>query len=345
MRPIVRMIFGSHIYGTNTPESDTDYKQISIPEVDSIVLQEAFKVIKKSTGDDKSKNTKEDIDDENFSVHHFLKQLLEGQTYCLDMLFTPEKFYTQKPTRAWHVIRENRHRLVHKGIASFAGYCQTQAGKYSMKGSNLAAFRLARDFFLRQEGHSKVEWVIDKFKEEVLKVAAADTMYHDKEEPIIRIVNIPHKNHGGDEFFIQVGHKTKVPLTASCKLAAQIWGDQFDKYGERAKLAETNQGVDFKALSHAVRVCREAEELLLTGSITFPLKDPIVKEIKLEKHPFGYVSEVIEEGLERVYAAQEISSLPAKPDYLFARSLVKEIYAHAVVEKYAEQFGYFKRDT
>jgi hypothetical protein len=36
-------------------------------------------------------------------------------------------------------------------------------------------------------------------------------------------------------------------------------------------MAETQEGVDWKALSHAVRVGTQALELLKTGHVTFPL--------------------------------------------------------------------------
>lgn len=325
MEPVVRMLFGSTVYGTNTPDSDTDYKSIALPPARDIILQRAFKTVAKRTGTDFSKNTKNDVDDDTYSLHYFLYQLCQGQTYTFDMLFTPEKFWVSS-SPAWEMIQKHRSELMHKEVAAFAGYCQAQAAKYSLKGSNVAAYRLARDFFLSRDKHSRIQDVMPHFVEQVLNISVLETIYHDKGSPIIKMVMIPHKNTGEQEWYIQVGPKAKVPLTASCGTAADVYGRQFDKYGERAKMAETNQGVDFKALSHAVRVCREAEELLLTGHITFPLTDPMVKKIKLGEVAFAQVSEMIEEGLERVKYAQSKSTLPEKPNMAFVESLITEIY-------------------
>ena len=42
-------------------------------------------------------------------------------------------------------------------------------------------------------------------------------------------------------------------------------------FGERARAAEASGGLDFKALSHSVRVVSEMQEILTTGRIVFPL--------------------------------------------------------------------------
>ena len=39
MQNIVRIQFGSHLYGTNTPLSDLDYKSVHIPSCSDIVMQ------------------------------------------------------------------------------------------------------------------------------------------------------------------------------------------------------------------------------------------------------------------------------------------------------------------
>ena len=40
---VVKMKFGSHLYGTSTPLSDTDYKAVYIPEARDIILQPQFR--------------------------------------------------------------------------------------------------------------------------------------------------------------------------------------------------------------------------------------------------------------------------------------------------------------
>lgn len=40
MKQIVKTIFGSHLYGTSTPESDTDYKAVHQHSLSEIVLKQ-----------------------------------------------------------------------------------------------------------------------------------------------------------------------------------------------------------------------------------------------------------------------------------------------------------------
>lgn len=105
-----------------------------------------------------------------------------------------------------------------------------------------------------------------------------------------------------------------------------------DEYGERALQAERDEGIDWKALSHAVRVGREALELLQTGRITFPL--PYASEllaIRRGERPYDAVGEEIEQLLEAVEAAAMCSALPDTPDRGFIDDLVARAYRASVL--------------
>jgi hypothetical protein len=97
----------------------------------------------------------------------------------------------------------------------------------------------------------------------------------------------------------------------------------YENYGARAKLAEQSQGVDWKALSHAVRVGTEAMELLTTGNITFPRPDaPYLVMIKTGKIPYKTVAEDIEVLLESVEQASASSILAEYPNQVWMDTTV-----------------------
>ena len=88
----VKILFGSHLYGTNTPDSDRDYKGVFLPTRREVLLGEIPKNITESTGNRYSKNGAGDVDTEMFSLHQFIKLAIDGQTVAFDMLHAPSEF-------------------------------------------------------------------------------------------------------------------------------------------------------------------------------------------------------------------------------------------------------------
>lgn len=327
MKQIVKMEFGSQIYGTSLPTSDTDYKSIFIPSHREIILQRPPKTIQNNTKkDEHAKNKADDIDFEQYSLHYWMKLFIEGQTVCYDMLFCPEH-HVLESSPEWEEIKKNKDKLVNSKITSFAGYCQTQAAKYSLKGSNLAAYEMTINLLKEKHNHLRLMSIRDEIEEKLIKVAQNDMKYNDKGEPLIKIVDIPHKVTGVMEQYLQVGPKTKVPLNAKIQIAIESYEHQIRQYGERAKAAKLNQGVDWKALMHAVRVCKEAEELLLTGNITFPRPEKdLLLQIRKGELPYEQVSELIVQGLDSLNDAKNKSTLRSKPDIDWIDDFVYNTY-------------------
>ncbi|MFA5753336.1 MAG: nucleotidyltransferase domain-containing protein, partial [Bacteroidales bacterium] len=86
---IVKMKFGSVLYGTNTPESDTDIKGVFLPTYRDCLLNRISRCRVESSGPKGAKNTSSDTDEETYSLHYFMQLLREGQVVALDMLFCP----------------------------------------------------------------------------------------------------------------------------------------------------------------------------------------------------------------------------------------------------------------
>jgi predicted nucleotidyltransferase len=140
-RTLVRMQFGSHVYGTNVPTSDLDFKAVHVPAAEDILLQRAKPAISVSTKEDSTqKNVAGDTDSESFALQKYLAMLLEGQTVALTMLFVPNRWIIEQSSE-WAGIREQKDRWLHRGVSAFAGYCRQQANKYGIKGSRVAATR------------------------------------------------------------------------------------------------------------------------------------------------------------------------------------------------------------
>ncbi|TJW14433.1 MAG: hypothetical protein E5W82_10680 [Mesorhizobium sp.] len=321
MRQIVRIKFGSHLYGTSTPQSDIDFKSVFIPDGRSILLQRAKNTINDQRPKaEREKNYAGEVEEERFSLQRFLGLLAEGQTVALDVLFAPEWAMTDDPSWHWQEIIDNRDRLLTRKSAAFIGYARQQAAKYGIRGSRVAAARAALA---------------------LLNAALSATDKLGGLDADIRSLMAKHDHmslvedttpHGQKVLLWEVCNR-KMPYTASIKNAHDIMQRVVDEYGKRALMAESNQGVDWKALSHAVRVGNQAIELLRTGFVTFPLPNAAhVLEIKQGLLPYQVVAAEIEYLLERVEAAAAASTLPAEPDLAWIDDFVASSYRDEVLE-------------
>lgn len=319
MNKIVEIKFGSHLYGTDTPASDADFKGIYIPTARDIVLERVKQNISTSRPKREfEKNTKDDVDSEIFSLAEYMHLLCEGQTVALDMLFAPDSFHVFEGEN-YHVfkyIQLNKDKLLSKGILSFIGYARKQASKYGIKGSRVRSVKDTIDF-------------LNTFDDTLLlKELPLDTFIARGDE-FIKFVQNTDRNGTIFTYFEVCGRKFQ--LTNSVKYSLAVLTKIYNEYGHRAKLAQENDGIDWKALSHAVRVNYEGQELLRTGSITFPCPNrKLLLAIKTGALPYKEVEFIIEEGLKNLESAQVESTLPEQPDTEWVDDFLYEVYSNIV---------------
>lgn len=322
MQPIITMQFGSHLYGTNTPASDLDVKAVHLPTQDEILLQRIKGVRSTTTkADATQKNGAGDVDTESFALNKFLQLASQGQTVVVDMLFAPPVFWTQDAHPIWHRIIANRHRLLTRESKSFVGYCRTQANKYGIRGSRVAAARAARDLL----APLVEQWGGDKLSDLAVTIGGMV-----EEHPHMAVVNI--EGQAGPVLHWEVCNK-KMPFTATIKSAHDIMDRVVAEYGHRALQAEKNEGVDWKALSHAVRIAQQAVELLSTGHVTFPRPNAEhLLAIKTGALEYQVVAAEIDQLLLDVEAAAAVSTLPPKVDADWIESLVRAAHFNVVTK-------------
>lgn len=301
---VVRIKFGSHLYGTSTPESDMDYKSVHLPSGRDILLQRIKgSVCSKRNKNEGEKNLAGEIDEESYSLQRYLDLLVQGQTVAIDMLFAPAPL---ENSIIWKEIQANKHRLLTKKSTAFVGYCRTQANKYGIKGSRVSAAENAFDFFDISFHHYPTM--------KVGELAESFPALIQGNEAHMAVVTQKVDKDGDMGTFFQCCNRM-VDYNATVKQASEIFGRIYKNYGDRARLAQVNEGVDWKALSHAVRVGEEALELLNTGNITFPLVNAgHILDIKKGRLPYQQVAEEIEGILVSVEQASENSNLPEEAD-------------------------------
>jgi len=212
--------------------------------------------------------------------------------------------------------------LLTKRSATFVGYCRQQANKYGIKGSRVEAVKRSAEFF--------GEYLLSNGT--TAKVGDLEPLLSDLFNDHTRIVT-KETSDGHTETYFECCNRM-VGFKNTLKEAATIYQRIYEEYGDRARRAQSNDGIDWKALSHAVRVGHEALELLQTAFITFPLPNAKhVLGIKQAKLPYAAVADEIEHLLVQVEAASERSLLRETAD----RDLIDEIVLDAYGRKVWEE--------
>lgn len=322
MNIILQTVFGSHLYGTDTPTSDRDYKSIYIPSAEDILLGKVKPSIsQKREKGEHEKNTADDIDEEIYSLDKYLKLVSEGQTVSLDMLFSPREYHLTNKY-LWDILVANHEKLLTKNSKAFIGYCRQQANKYGIKGSRVAA---ARDTlaFLRVLDSTTMgaKAKLGEYSDKIESFA--------KNKEFIEIIDIPLVN--GQEIRHLSVCDRKLPYTSSVGSAYHIIENIVNEYGTRALQAEKNEGIDWKALSHAVRIGEQAIELFQTHFVEFPRKNAAdLLKIKKGELPYKQVSEYIEELFVKVEDAAEKSTLPPSVDKIWIDEFIIDVYGEVI---------------
>ena len=324
---IVEMRFGSHLYGTATPSSDTDLKAVYLPSADDILLQRVAPTLTESRAKERGeRNRPEDVDRETYSLQRYLQLLADGQSVAIDMLFAPDAAMTREPDLLWRQIQAMGPRLVSSRASAFVRYCRQQANKYGVKGSRVAAARKAFTLLSEQEAlcgaGAKLETVTA-----ALELLAETT-------PHVALIDI--EVQPGRAIRHLVICERKASFQATLKNARELAERLVEGYGQRALDAEQQDGVDWKALSHAVRIGRQAIELYETGRIVFPLASAEhLRQIKLGQLPYAEVAAEIEQLVEAVEAAASRAAIPSVPDTAAMVALVREAYRRQILESEA----------
>lgn len=299
MNIIVKMRFGSHLYGTNTPDSDLDIKGVFMPTKEQILLGKIPKsYIENTKSSSEVKNANEDVDVELYSLHYFIDLACQGQTVALDMLHAPENMIEEK-SYIWDEITSNRKTFYTRNLQSFIGYARKQAAKYGIKGSRLNDAKRVVDFLSNYDPSHRS------------KIKLSSIWAH---LPIGEHIHFIEDSLDGKKQYQVCGKK--IQETVTIEYALNIVEKFYKNYGNRAILASQNKNIDWKAISHALRAAYQVKDILTDGAIVFPLRQAnFLKEVKNGKLDYKTeVAPLLELLMNEVEELSKVSSLPAKVD-------------------------------
>ena len=114
---IFKTIVGSQAYGTSTPESDVDHKEVYVQHPDEILSFEYKEQINYSK------------DHSGFEVKRFIELLSSGNPTVTELLYMPERCIIEKHP-AFDILVKNRDQFITKStLNAFSGYAIAQIQK------------------------------------------------------------------------------------------------------------------------------------------------------------------------------------------------------------------------
>lgn len=295
MHLLVDMVFGSHLYGTASATSDRDYKGVFMPTREQILLQRVPHSLHASTKQGDGKNTAADTDRERYSLHYFLHLACEGETVALDMLHAPSAFWlTSSPI--WEDLVSLRSKFYTRSLKAFVGYARRQAAKYGVKGSRLSEAKTVLAFLRQQPPSVRLA--------DIWEALPTGEHIHKGENEVDRLYEVCGK---------------KMTSRGYCAHYVPMLEAFIERYGDRARQAEANCGIDWKAVSHAFRAAYQVQHILAHGGYTYPLPETdwlcAVKSGTLHfQHEVAPKLDALMDSLEALSAA---SLLPSTVDRTF----------------------------
>jgi len=205
----------------------------------------------------------------------------------------------------WVRIRENRSKFYTKNMKAFVGYARRQAAKYGIKGSRLNAAKKVMDFIFDFDYASNNAIEYWRLKEVWDKLPDGEHIHKDKVDP------------NGNKLYEVCGKK--VQDTATLQYLFNVINKFYVSYGERARQAQNNEGIDWKAVSHALRAAYQVRQILTEKTITFPLAQAEgLKAVKAgELSYINVVAPLLETLMSEIEMLAEKSDLPEKVDRKF----------------------------
>jgi len=306
---LFKTMFGSRLYGTNTPQSDIDWKEIFLPKKSMLLTGRQVRNVVITTGGDKTRNTKDDVDQEFIPIQVFAKDFIGGQTYAVELAFAAlaeEHLAGQEvyDLEFLDFVHELTEKFLTSNIKAMIGYAMNQAQIYGIKGTRLASVRKFTDKLHAAtcsgefSGKDKLE-VIDSWllanEDKYLFKTTYENM--DKKHPGVSVLEKVY------------------PYSITIEEAIIRTEGLMGKYGSRAAEAEAANGMDWKATSHAVRITQQAIKLLREHRLQFPFPKENVEQLLMIKRGELSVEEakaLLEGLMDELDKVKDTTTLPSR---------------------------------
>lgn len=288
---------GSHLYGTNTPESDEDFVSVFMPKAVDVLGLQKMEYADESTksSSDNRRNTKEDVDSINYSLPRYIHLLLHGNPNLTETLFARKDVIIESSSIYDEILSMRNDIISNRVLHSFSGFAYAQFKKLTTKSNRYTSLEKGLKFieskYAEYIKENKVYPLTQKEGEELSRIVEYYKGQKNNVEPF-------HKGMGIRMIYEKIKH-------------------EYENYGWRVKTDTFLElGIDCKFASHAIRLYVEGTELMKTGKIEYPLKEKdLILDIKYGKYDLKAITELYNEYENKAKEAAKISILRKAPDF------------------------------
>lgn len=321
---LVAVTYGSHLYGTNSATSDHDFKAVYLPDMKDLILTKTPKVLRfrfdadGNTISDSATMPANGYEAEHTPIQKFVHDFLGGQAYAVETVFAvvqgahvlhkpPVGTLASRRTVAFealcHFLAKN---YIHRNVNGMVGFAVKQTFDYVRRGERLNAAKNVLEVL--QHALKHYEMTTDtRFKKFDPNTVRLDTVCHYIHPKSHFVEAQSLLDHVARETGLELGSTTNNnKKMRTLKLNGREYLETTtlphligaveklcDQYGERSTRA-SEVDVDWKSLSHAVRVYQQVIELLETGFVSFPRKNAkFLLDVKQGKHELDHVKRLL----------------------------------------------------
>lgn len=310
MTPIVKIPFGSHLYGTATASSDFDFKVIYLPRLEDLVIGKKAEIYKEKPGKPDEVMQAGEVETEFAPLQRLAQDFFSGQSWAIECIFAilSSKYEMIEPGLEYDLqcfCSTLVERFLTRDLKAMVSYAIHQSQMYGVKAERLNAIERLIDtlntvdrpqFTRLSEIKPLLDTLID---DETLSYSIIKGTNHTyQEQPALKVNNREYPMASMVHYLLTEMFKVK------------------QRYGKRVQAAQGTE-IDWKALSHAVRVVRQAVSLLQHGKLKFPLPSAaLLLDIKEKKLTFEEATTIFAELNTRMEELQTTTVLPEKTPLL-----------------------------
>lgn len=292
MQKLFTATYGSKLYGTSTETSDTDLKTIYLPSLDSLMLCKnppVYKMRYDANGDSIGPNVPtpdNGTEEEFFPLQTFARDFLKGQTYALEVAnaaYQAEHEYQVQffgDSDTVNLTRQFISLLVEhfttSNVSSMMGFAKKQTFDYVYRGERLAFAKKLQDIL--NGVVAKVFYL--EADEDDGSFAKICKLSHslDFDNPGVTVLDYLLKESGLSEGVVENNNRVLRAInlngrlyseTTSVHHLSEVVQKLINSYGTRSHQASLSN-IEYKSMSHAIRVYHQSLEILETSKITFP---------------------------------------------------------------------------